>query len=351
MEKQYKQWIVATCLLALIVPGITAGINYYMDPLWCFSLSHRYNQKQDDFNERQQKTNFITFHDFDYQGLVMGSSTSTNINQHSFKGIRVYNYAINGLQPAEYLPYIRYARKRNGRDFDYIFMGVDFLFATTLGPSPFDPEQIFSDTNGWLYRVKILVSLDTLKFSRRNFMNYLYGRHIYYDRNNTKLTTILSRDMQEYNMKMLMEHIETSPNQYSFKNFKYNKNYHTFLDDIRDKNPASKFIVFTTPVIEQFLKMMVKYNLLDDYLHWIREIVEIYGECYHFMYPTDISKNYMKNFHDPNHYYPFVADMMVDAIHNKKITGDTDFGMYINRSNIEEKCALLERLMRETAAR
>jgi len=55
-------------------PCITAGINFFMDPLWCFSLSHRFNQKQDDFNERQQKTNYITFHDFNYPGIIIAAA-------------------------------------------------------------------------------------------------------------------------------------------------------------------------------------------------------------------------------------------------------------------------------------
>ena len=206
----YKKWIIITLLISLVMPGIVAGINFFMDPLWCFSLSHRYNMKQDDFNERQQKTNYITFHDFDYRGIIIGASTSTNINQHSFRDLAVYNYAINGLQPIEFLPYLNYAKKRNGHDFDYIFLEMNFLLAANLGPPIFDAEKIFAETNGWLYRIKSLVSIDTLKFSRRNFMNYLYGRHIYYDRNNVKYTTPLTREKLEINMKYLLEHFEKS---------------------------------------------------------------------------------------------------------------------------------------------
>jgi hypothetical protein len=351
MTTNFNKWIIITCLMALLVPGITAGINYFMDPLWCFSLSHKYNAKQDDFNERQQKTNYITYHDFNYQGLIMGSSTSTNINQNSFKGITVYNYSINGLQPVEYLPYIRYAMERNGKDFEYIFMGLDFMYAAELPPPKLDPAAVFSETRSPLYRLKTLISLDTLKFSRRNLMNYLYGRHIYYDRNNIKYSTTLTRDVQDYNMNMLLKLFEKSDHPFAFNNYKYDEEYRSILKRIRDDNPKTRFVVFTTPVVLRFMVLMVRNNLLDEYLQWIKDIVEVYGECYHFMYPNKITGDYVKYFHDPNHYYPFVSDMMADEMFNHKITSDTGFGMYINRENLDRKLARLELLMKEAAAR
>ena len=107
--------------------------------------------------------------------------------------------------------------------------------------------------------------------------------------------------------------------------------------------------MYTTPMITPMMKSMVRNNLLDDYLKWVKDIVEVYGECYHFMYPNAINNDYMKNFHDPNHYYPFICDKMVDAMYNNQIHGDIAFGMYINRSNLGQKLALLERLMKQAA--
>jgi hypothetical protein len=351
MENKFKKWIIITFLLSLIVPGITAGINYFMDPLWCFSLSHKYNQKQDDFNERQQKTNYITFHDFHYNAIIIGSSTSTNINQRAFKGLSVYNYAINGLQPLEYLKYLRYAVKRNGRNFDCVFMGLDFISTAKLAPPAIDADKVFADTNNPLYRFKTLISIDTLRFSRRNYMNYLYGRHIYYDRDNIKYLTPIAKDDQERNMTFMMAHFEKSGSKYSFNNYRYDSHYSSVLRTIRDGSPRSTFVVFTTPVILPFLKSMVRNNLLGAYLRWIRDIVDVYGECYHFMYPNWVSEDYMKYFHDPNHYFPVISNLIGDALHNKKITGDTGFGMYINRDNLDIKLQQLERLMKEAAAR
>lgn len=351
MKENYKKWIIVTLALSLVIPGLTAAFNYFMDPLWCFSLSHRYNQKQDDFNERQQKTNYVTFHDFDYDALIIGSSTSTNIDQHKFRGIRVYNYAINALQPLEYPDYIAYARTRNGRDFRYIFIGLDFLLTPVIDPPPFKAEKIFEDTQSPLYRVKTLVSISTLKYSRRNFMNYLYGRHIYYDRNNVKYSTMLTREAAEFNMTRLMQHIEKSNQKYSFNNYKHNVNYHAILEAIRDQNPNTRFVIFTTPVIQAYMTAIVRNNLLGEYENWIRNIVDVFGECYDFMVPTRLTESPLKYFHDPNHYYPFVADMMIDAMYNSKDPEASGICVHVTRANVNEKLAAACSRIREAAAR
>lgn len=350
MKENTKKWIVITLALSLVIPGITAGINYLMDPLWCFSVSNRYNQKQDDFNERQQKSNYVTYHDFNYDGLIMGSSTSTSLNQHHFKGLTVYNYAINGLLPLEYLPYVMYARERNGRDFKYIFMGMDYTLTAANRAPNMDPNKIIADARSPLYRIKTLVSLNTLNYSRRNFLNYLHGKHIYYDRNNVKYSTMLSKEDLDNNIKRLMAHFEKSEAPYAFNNYKYNKDYRQILAAIRDKNPNSKFIVYTVPVIEPFIALIVKYNRIPEYERWIRDIVAVYGECYNFFFPSWLAKDYRKYFHDPNHYYPFVADMMIDAMYNSKDPESSGICMHITRANIDEKLARIRQLFLQSAA-
>jgi len=348
----YKKWLVAAIFMSLIIPACVAGINYYMDPLWCFSISHRYNQKQDDFNERQQKTNYITFHDFDYDGLIMGTSSTAGINQHNFKELRVYNYSINALSVPEYLSYIQYARENNGRDFRVIFLGLDFLLTAAGLPSPpFDSSKIFDETRSPLFRVKSLISLSTLQFSRRNFMNYLYGRHIYYDRDNVKHTTKLDMKDTQFNMMRLIEHFEKSDKAYSFNNYKYNPGYRATLQEIRDKAPAKNFVIFTSPVAKPFMTSMVRAGLLDEYERWIRDIVDVFGECHNFMIPSRLTGDYMNNFHDPNNCYPFVADTMIDAMYNSKDPEASGICIHITRANIDVKLTYIRRLFREAAAR
>ncbi|TFH41371.1 MAG: hypothetical protein E4G96_05630 [Chrysiogenales bacterium] len=150
-------------------------------------------------------------------------------------------------------------------------------------------------------------------------------------------------------MKRLLAHFEKSEQVYSFNNYRYDGGYRTMLEGIRDGNPASRIVPFTTPVVRDFMTGMVRNGLLDDYLRWIREIVEVYGVCYHFMYPNSVTLNYRKYFNDPNHYYPFVSRMMIDFMYNGKPPALGDFGMRIDRDNLDARLAYLERLMRQAA--
>ncbi|HOT44594.1 MAG TPA: hypothetical protein PLM53_09025 [Spirochaetota bacterium] len=346
MEK--KQWLITTALIALILPAIIMGFNYYMDPLWCFNISHKYNQVQAEINERKQKTNYITFRDFNYRGLLIGSSRSAFISQYSFKGLSVYNYSVNGFRMDELFPFTEYAKKRNGRDFEYIFLGLDFENAAryaideaTLAVT----KQNFDETNSLLYRVKTLLSIDTARYSWQNLKNYRKGFWRYYDRNNVEHIKKHTREEQLGIFTMHMtEYADKKKSRYL--NFTYNENYKADLEKFKMENPRSRIVVFLTPASLPLLEMIVAYGLLDDYFRWIGDVVDVFGQVYLFMYPNRISEDYLDNFFDPSHANPEVGIMIVDAIYNKPITGDTDFGMLITRSNLKEKLQLLERLMK-----
>ena len=53
------KWIKIFFGLSLIGVLFLGGVNYIVDPLWMFDHSNKFNQKQDGFDERQQKTNYI----------------------------------------------------------------------------------------------------------------------------------------------------------------------------------------------------------------------------------------------------------------------------------------------------
>jgi hypothetical protein len=349
MEKQFKKWVLTTIMLSLIVPCCVTGINYFMDPLWCFSISHEYNQKQDDFNERYQKTNFINSRGFAYKGIIVGSSTGTTIQQDALKGMHLFNYSINGLLPSEFLSIIDFAKKKNGHDLDYILIGLDFIAASKLLASTVksNPEKIFDEINSWLYLPKMLISIDTLKHSINNFMNYQKGTHIYYDRYNNKYVTPLPREVLELHMKVGIRHHDESNYPLLYNTFQYDNNLKLILKEIKAENPGSRIMVFTTPVIAPLMKLLVEKNLLDDYLRWLAEIVDVFGGCYHFMYPNKITKNYISYFHDPTHCYPPVGSMIIDAILNKKIDGISNFGIYIDKATSKHKLAYLKELMKK----
>jgi hypothetical protein len=347
-ETNPEKWFITTVLISLILPAIVAGINYFMDPLWCFNFSNKYNQCQIEINERKQKTNYITFRDFNYRGVLIGSSRSALINQYSFRGLPVYNYSLNDIKIDELSPYVAYAKKRKGGDFDVIFLGLDFENCSRYGIDAAITagiEQNFEETGGLFYRVKTLLSIDTLKYSYQNLNNYRHGYWRYYDRNNVEhikeytkdeLVRIYARHLKNYTDKKTSRYL----------NFSYNEEYKKYLIKFREENSRSLITVYLTPVALPIMDLMARYDLVDDYFRWLSEVLDVFGECYLFMYPNKVTNDYFKYFFDPNHMSPATGDMIADAIYNNKILGDSDFGMHITRDNFAAKRPVLERLMK-----
>ena len=151
-------WLWTTLGITLLLLLGVAGFNAWIDPLWLFDHAHPYNSIQAGFNERQQKTNHLTFTKQQYSSLVLGSSRVTYIDQQEFSPGPTYNYAVNNMLPYEYADYIDYAVQCNGQDFEVIYIGLDFYTTNrnlTL-PNRFeDPSFYIQAANKFGYRFGI----------------------------------------------------------------------------------------------------------------------------------------------------------------------------------------------------
>ncbi|OHD63297.1 MAG: hypothetical protein A2176_00215 [Spirochaetes bacterium RBG_13_51_14] len=354
MKNRHKNWNIAILLASLVIPLLVIGINYFMDPLWCFAISHKYNQFQDPFNERIQKTNYLTFRDRKYHAVLIGTSRSTCINQYSFKGISVFNYSCNGLTLPEYAEYLKYAKKRSGNAIRHIFIGLDFR--QTMGkfkvrPSikpvdnveSTDPNLIISRANSPLYRLKSLLSVDTLKYSLRNYNYYRRGNSYYYTRDNVKIHTRYSRKVLDDIIAFYLDYFDKSV----YPRYKYDETYVAALKKIRDENPDTTIIVYTTPESGPLMKIFIKHDLLEYYFRWLSDIVAVFGGCYHFMYPNIVTRNYHDYYHDAVHTNPEVGDMIADVIYNNKPHADLNFGIYIDKNNFASRKNYLKELFRK----
>ena len=168
-----KYFFIFTFLLSL--PIIL--FNYWMDPLWTFSHSHKYNQHQAGFNERQLKTNTMYFNGLEkYNGLLLGSSRTTYINQEDFKGMNIFNLASANMTPYEYKDWINLAKQIKKEDFKYIIIGIDFWGsnkyrtkeATVLNKTP---QSYLAQSKEIFYRYISLASFNTFKKSKKNLKN------------------------------------------------------------------------------------------------------------------------------------------------------------------------------------
>jgi len=69
-KSAYRKFIIITLIISLTMINIVAGINYYIDPLRMYSHNHENNSKQLDFNERQQKTNYLKYVNNDFDAIA-----------------------------------------------------------------------------------------------------------------------------------------------------------------------------------------------------------------------------------------------------------------------------------------
>jgi len=316
-----KKWNIAVLCASLVIPLAVMAINYYMDPFWCFPFSHKYNRYQEIINERIQKTNYLTYGDTVYQGILIGTSRSTCINQHSFKGITVFNYSCNGLRLREYEKYIKYAKKRCGGTVKYIFLGLDFsqtqefietqpLITTAGNEKSMDPDQIIAQVNSLLHRIKTLLSVDSLKYSVQNFRNNFKIPTYYYTRDNVKVHSGYPPQVLDKIISLYLDYYKKK----WFPHYTYSNKYVSILKKIKSENKDATIIVYTTPDCDILLKEYVNHGLLDSYFRWVSEIVTVFGGCYHFMYPNKVTHDYYKYFHDTNHTNPNVGDMIAGVI-------------------------------------
>jgi hypothetical protein len=333
----YKKWVIATLSLILIPLMVIAGFNFFMDPLWNFNHSHGYNQIQMSFNERQQKTNLITFGRHDYNALILGSSRVTYINQYDFPEIKAFNYALNNMLLSEYNDYINYAKKQVGHDFECIIIGLDF-FATNKNlelPSKFEPPSYYFAQSGQLaYRYKTLLSTDVLKYARKNYEAGQQGLPQSYAYNRANVKTLVAatpEDRQWLINKNLKWYGETvyGPN-YQYDSVK------PVLQALKKANPGTRFILFTTPSSDLLFRLLVEQGRFNDYARWIRDCVEVNGEVYNFMYPNSITSE-LSNYYDASHFYPQIGTFIAHRITDYPDEDiPADFGIRVTSENLEQ---------------
>lgn len=340
----YKKWLMLTLILILLPLAALAGFNYYIDPLWSFRHANSYNQIQAAFDERQQKTNYVTFGSFDYNALILGSSRTSYINQHHFAGCRAYNYAVNNMLMEEYSGYTNYARQKNGRSFDYIFLGLDFF--TTNRNLKLDnqfnsPSYYIERSNEFAYRYKTLLSADVLEYARQNYQASRQGVPVNYayDRHNVKTLLKVDQATRDQQLKSSLERYRTR----IYADYEY-RNVKGMLGDLKKSQPDTNFIVFTTPVSTPLFNLMVEMDLLPWYKQWLTDLVEVFGQVYCFTYPNSITSN-LDNYYDAGHFYPEIGTLAAHRVTNV-LDPDLpdDFGLLLTRDNLPQFFYYLDHL-------
>jgi len=336
-HKAFKVWAIP---VIATLPAVFF-FNWFIDPLWCFSHSNRFNNVQPGFNERQQKTNRIYFTGLNqYDTLLLGSSRTAYIDQHDFKGMNVFNYAADNMLPSEYEKWIEIATSIKGGDFKTIIIGIDF-FGTAKNYdkeirkyyNELTPYHYFRQAEEPFYRYKNLLSLDTFKYALESIKRIYDPTISDYDRKNVRHCSIVVSDnmKQKRIQSNIMEYKKHLTDKYI-----YRKEWKAILKRLKSRYPQTRFILFTTPVSEPFFKTLIlEANHIRDYERWLRESIEVFGEIYHFMDMNTITAD-LDNFFDAHHVYAKIDRLLAWRIsgQNEKNIPD-DFGILLNRTNID----------------
>ncbi len=346
MAKKHRYNTILWLSIVTTLLFVTASFNFLIDPLWSFSHSNSWNNRQPGFNERQQKTNRALFTEAlkKCDTLLLGSSRTAYINQYDFKGMRVFNYAADNMIPAEYEEWIEVAKSIKGSDFETIIIGIDF-FGTAKNYDNFiinyynnlTPKDYIERARAPMYRYKSLFSIDALKQSAESIKRIKHPTISDYDRKNVRHCSIkvspeelkrnIAKDIKEYQWHLKEGYI-------------YRKDWKTLLKRLRMKNPNTNFILFTTPVSKPYFDtFIIDAGHVGEYIRWLRESIEVMDEVYHFMDLNSVTTD-LKNFFDAHHLYADITSMIAHRISGAKDDNvPQDFGKLLTLRNLEEYIA------------
>ena len=131
----YKAWIKTFFTVFLTSLIVVLSVNIVADPMMVLPFVHKLNNKAHNHNVAHQKTNLLFFSHYyklkDYDGVILGSSRSRSINQNLFlPDYNVFNYAMPGTRPVEFLSYLSFAQELHGKPLRLIVIGLDFFGAS-----------------------------------------------------------------------------------------------------------------------------------------------------------------------------------------------------------------------------
>jgi hypothetical protein len=326
MRKELK-WIFFVITLSFSLIASVGLFNYIIDPFNIFAHKNRCNILAVGFNERIQKSAYLKYNSTqNYDAILLGSSRATYYNQHDFEKMNLYNFSFSGAMPIEYSYYLEFAKKHNSKQFSTIILGLDFYtFNQNYSIQKYSKLQ-----NKLLFFIQNYFSLDTIKYSVINCKRSLFHTtgHRSYNRENI----VHSNPVAVEQVQTLAK--KRSANYYTmFEN--YDKHYIEILNSLKERNPLSHFIVYTSPLSKEFLDVIYHdERLLEFYKLWLKNIVKVFDKVYCFTLPSEFSEHYEKYSLDGDHFYPKVGKIVAAILtDNKRIE---NYGIILNQYNLNE---------------
>ena len=339
-----KKFARTALFLFLALAAATAGVNYWIDPLWHYGHANAFNSIQKVTNEREQKIAMLHYGPHDYDTLLIGSSRSTYIHPTAFEGWDVFNFSVANLSVREVHSFMVYSQSQLP-DLKRYLIGVDFFKSSEKEAAA--PRALTNYENKIeqpFYRAKNLLSLDSLEISIENFKKSVtetVDEDRLYNRKGEAFANRLTKEEVEKSTDSKITRFEQV---FYGENYTYYKDYPVILQKIKDAAGNDELTVYTTPISTGLFVSLVNSGLWDDYEHWIRDLVAVYGGVWNFMYPNSITNDQM-NYIDGHHFYPEIGTMLAKRIQNPDASDiPSDFGVYVTPDNVEEHLQEVRRL-------
>ncbi|MGG0643253.1 hypothetical protein ABE021_04780 [Sporosarcina gallistercoris] len=342
-----KKFAKTALAVFLTLAAATAGVNYWIDPLWHYGHANAFNSIQKVTNEREQKIAMLHYGPHDYNTLLIGSSRSTYIHPTAFEKWDVFNFSVANLSIREVHSFMSYSQSQLP-DLERYLIGVDFFKSSEKEAGvPRALTNYKKKIEQPFYRTKNLLSLDSLDISIQNFTKSVTGtvdEDRLYNREGEAFANRLTKEEVEESTSLKIERFEE---EFYGSNYTYYKDYPMILQKIKDAAGTDELIVYTTPISTDLFVALVDSGLLDDYEHWIRDLVTVYGGVWNFMYPNEITNDIM-NYIDGHHFYPEIGTLLAKKIqHPNSAEIPEDFGIYVTADNVEEHLKEVRRLAKQ----
>lgn len=336
MDSLWRKWVLSVVGAIILIQSLIVGINVFFDPLWCFEHPLSWNILCEGFDERQQKTDKIVFLPFSYDTLLLGSSRVTYMQPPTGEEARTFNYSVSSMKPREYTPYLNFATSRLGHPFRRVFLGLDFFGTNALLRSRdtfSSPETYFARAQSPFFRWRMATGIDALRHSLDAAALSFGWKNPDGDyRQKDGVRLFLSSDAGTRHRAIRNQIADYRHVLYG--TYRY-ESARTIYQTMLREHATTQFLVFTTPESVPLLRVLVEEGRLEDYERWLRELVEVFGTVWNFMYANSISAN-LENYKDAHHFSPEVGRFILQRV--LEIPGDCpeDFGILIDKNNLEE---------------
>ena len=334
-----KKWLLVFLITFFVASLPIVVVNYYIDPLLMYNQKNSLNYLYKGFSERQQKANLISYTDEKFEGILLGSSRSTYINQKDFKNMKIFNYSVSSVWPYEYKSYVDFVKEVHQKDLKYIIIGADFcgtMYPFNVKANP--PDDYINNAQSLSYKYKMTFNMSNLKKSLRivklNLLNKPFTfRDMIYNRDMIKVEKSVSKEefIKSYTSNLVRHTYE-----FTDKVYRWNEDYFKDLRQLKKENPNTKFIIFTSPIsADLFVSIIKNAKRSNEYTRWISELVEIFGEVSCFMDINSVTTN-LEHYPDDDHYYPYIGKILANKVSTQNFaTEPKDFGILVNKSNVE----------------